>query len=70
MLDLDDPEQNLTEVQLVKHEWDRLLAEGVKETWVKKLINWSWRGSSRSRPNRLRKCIRSGFGVRWMPWIL
>ena len=31
VLDLDDPEQNLTEVQLVKHEWDRLLAEGVKE---------------------------------------
>jgi len=30
VLDLDDPEQNLTEVQLVKHQWDRLLAEGVE----------------------------------------
>ena len=30
VLDLDDPEQNLTEVQLVKHEWDRLLAESVE----------------------------------------
>ena len=30
VLDLDDPEQNLTEVQFIKHEWDRLLAEGVE----------------------------------------
>jgi len=31
-LDLDRPEQNLTEVQLIMHEWDRLLAEGVERT--------------------------------------
>lgn len=31
-LHLDNPEQNVTEVQLVKHEWDRLLAEGVENT--------------------------------------
>jgi effector-binding domain-containing protein len=31
-LDLDHPEQNVTEVQLIKHEWDRLLAEGVGKT--------------------------------------
>ena len=30
VLDLDDPEQNLTEVQFIKHEWDRLLAEGLE----------------------------------------
>ena len=30
VLDLDDPEQNMTEVQLVKHQWDRLLVEGVE----------------------------------------
>jgi effector-binding domain-containing protein len=29
-LDLDQPDRNLTEVQLVKHEWDGLLAEGVE----------------------------------------
>ena len=29
-LDLDDPEQNRTEVQLVKHEWDHLLARAVE----------------------------------------
>jgi effector-binding domain-containing protein len=31
-LDPDHPEQNVTEIQLVKHEWDRLLAEGVEKT--------------------------------------
>jgi effector-binding domain-containing protein len=31
-LDLDDPGQNVTEVQLVKHEWDSLLAEGVERS--------------------------------------
>ena len=31
-LDLDDPEQNLTEVQFVKYEWDRLLAGAVQDT--------------------------------------
>ena len=30
VLDPDDAEQNLIEIQLVKHEWDRLLAEGVE----------------------------------------
>ena len=30
-LNLDHPEQSVTEVQLVKHEWDRLLAEGVEQ---------------------------------------
>ncbi len=29
-LDLDHAEQNVTEVQLIMHEWDRLLAEGVE----------------------------------------
>ena len=31
-LDLNDPERNLTEVQLVKHEWDSLLAGAVEAT--------------------------------------
>jgi effector-binding domain-containing protein len=31
-LDPDQPEQNVTEIQLVRHEWDRLLAEGVEKT--------------------------------------
>jgi effector-binding domain-containing protein len=31
-LDPERPEQCLTEVQLVKHEWDRLLARGLEET--------------------------------------
>lgn len=31
-LDLDQPDQNVTEIQLVRHEWDRLLAEGVERT--------------------------------------
>jgi hypothetical protein len=31
-LDLDDPERNVTEIQLVRHEWDRLLAAGVERT--------------------------------------
>lgn len=31
-LDLDQPERNRTEVQLVLHEWDRLLAEGLERT--------------------------------------
>jgi len=31
-LDLGRPEQNVTEVQLIMHEWDRLLAEGVERT--------------------------------------
>ncbi len=31
-LDLDHPERNVTEVQLIKHEWDRLLAEGMEKT--------------------------------------
>jgi hypothetical protein len=31
-LDLDHPEQNVTEIQLIRHEWDRLLAEGVEKT--------------------------------------
>jgi effector-binding domain-containing protein len=31
-LDLDQPEQNVTEIQLVRHEWDHLLAEGVEST--------------------------------------
>jgi effector-binding domain-containing protein len=29
-LDLDQPEENVTEIQLVRHEWDRLLAQGVE----------------------------------------
>jgi hypothetical protein len=31
VLNLDHPEQNVTEVQLIKHEWDRLLAEALEE---------------------------------------
>ena len=31
-LDLDHPELNVTEIQLIQHEWDRLLAEGVERT--------------------------------------
>jgi effector-binding domain-containing protein len=31
-LDPDHPERNVTEIQLVRHEWDRLLAEGVERT--------------------------------------
>jgi effector-binding domain-containing protein len=31
-LDQDHPEQNVTEIQLVKHEWDHLLAEGIEKT--------------------------------------
>jgi effector-binding domain-containing protein len=31
-LDLDHPKRNVTEIQLVRHEWDRLLAEGVERT--------------------------------------
>jgi hypothetical protein len=30
-LDLDHPGENVTEIQLIKHEWDRLLAEGTEE---------------------------------------
>lgn len=32
VLDADRPERNAIEVQLVRHEWDRLLAEGVEDT--------------------------------------
>jgi hypothetical protein len=32
ILDLDEPGQNVTEIQLVRHEWDHLLAEGVERT--------------------------------------
>jgi effector-binding domain-containing protein len=31
-LDPDQPERNVTEIQLVRHEWDLLLAEGVERT--------------------------------------
>ena len=31
-LDLDHPGENVTEIQLIKHEWDRLLAKGAEET--------------------------------------
>lgn len=31
-LDLDRPDQNVTEIQLIRHEWDCLLAEGVEKT--------------------------------------
>jgi effector-binding domain-containing protein len=31
-LNLDHPEQSVTEVQLVKHDWDHLLSEGVERT--------------------------------------
>jgi effector-binding domain-containing protein len=31
-LDSDQPERNVTEIQLIRHEWDRLLAEGVEKT--------------------------------------
>jgi effector-binding domain-containing protein len=30
-LDLDHPEQNVTEIQLIRHEWDHLLAEGIEK---------------------------------------
>lgn len=30
-LDMEHPDKNVTEVQLIKHEWDRLLAEGVED---------------------------------------
>jgi effector-binding domain-containing protein len=32
VLDPDRPDQNVTEIQLIRHEWDRLLAEGVEKT--------------------------------------
>jgi hypothetical protein len=32
VLDSAHPEQNVTEIQLIQHEWDRLLAEGVEKT--------------------------------------
>jgi hypothetical protein len=31
-LDVDRPDQNVTEIQLVRHEWDHLLAQGVERT--------------------------------------
>jgi hypothetical protein len=31
VLDTDHPERNVTEIQLVQHEWDRLLAEGIED---------------------------------------
>ena len=31
VLDLDTPENNITEVQIILHEWDRLLAEGAEK---------------------------------------
>jgi effector-binding domain-containing protein len=33
VLDLDAPEKNVTEIQVILHEWDRLLAEGVDEVF-------------------------------------
>jgi effector-binding domain-containing protein len=30
VLDLEDPEQSVTEIQFTRHEWDRLLAEGLE----------------------------------------
>jgi effector-binding domain-containing protein len=31
-LDADQPERNVTEIQLIRHEWDRLLAQGLERT--------------------------------------
>jgi hypothetical protein len=32
VLDVEQADQNVTEIQLIQHEWDRLLAEGVEKT--------------------------------------
>lgn len=32
VLDLDQPDKNVIEIQLIQHEWDRLLAEGLERT--------------------------------------